>query len=309
MMFKNILVPLDSSDLAEQALPTAVRLAQSSRGAITLLHVLEQRSVLIPEGPDLLGHNLHTPQSIYSQAELAGREYLNNMEFGVARENPEITWHLRLEEGDPASLIVDVAAEQAIDLIVMSTHGYSGFTRWMLGSVTEKVLRHVSCPVLVIKDDTPIQEVLITLDGSALSESCLPFGIEVATSCGAVVTLLRVDDVSDNLDLDEVEALNQHEAGLGEQFQQNLQQEAVEYLERISDDYRRSKIPLQTAVRYGKAAPTILNFAEEKGIDLIVMSTHGRTGLARWRYGSITEKVLHGAACAMLIYRPEEMNT
>ncbi len=307
-MFKKILVPLDSSNLAEQALPTAVRLAQSSQGSITLLHVLEHNSVLIPEGPDLLGHNLHTPQSIYSLAEVAAREYLNQMEYGVARENPGINWHMRLEEGDPASLIVDVAAEEAVDLIVMSTHGYSGFTRWMLGSVTEKVIRHVSCPVLVVKDDTPIQEVLITLDGSALSESCLPFGIEVAVSCGAVVTLLRVDDTTDDINLDEIEDLNRHEAGLGEQFQQNLQQEVVDYLERISADYRRSKVPLQTAVRYGKAAQTIINFAEEKGIDLIVMSTHGRTGLARWRYGSITEKVLHGAACAMLIYRPEEMN-
>lgn len=304
-MFTKILVPLDSSDLAEYALPPAIRLAEQGPGTLTLLHVLEHQTVIIPEGPDLMGHNMYYPETSLSREETAGREYLAGLNFKVGQSEPTFTWHTRLEEGDPASRIVDVAEEEAIDLIVMSTHGYSGVTRWVLGSVAEKVLRYAPCPVLIVRDDIPMRHLLITLDGSKLAESGLPIGMSLAQAFAADVTLLRVDDDSDRVKAEDVVELNKQEHGLGERFRQGLYEQAGHYLENVAHQHHRDDVPIHTAVRYGKPAQAILNFAEEHDVDLIVMSTHGRTGLARWRYGSITEKVLRSADCALLISRPD----
>lgn len=304
-MFKKILVPLDSSDLAEYALSPAIQLAERFESELVLLHVLEHHTVFIPEGPDLMGHNINVPQTAYSQEEIAAREYLVGLNHKIGAAQPSFNCYTRLEDGDPASRILDTAVEEKADLIVMSTHGYSGVTRWVLGSVAEKVMRYAPCPVLVIRSQTPIRQVLITLDGSALAEASLTGGLAVAQALGAEVTLLRVDDSSDEIDPKEVIELNRNEPGLGERYRESLYQNAEEYLAHIQRRYRRDDLAIDTAVRFGKPAATILNYADAHHVDLIVMSTHGRTGLARWRYGSITEKVLRSANCAMLISRPD----
>ncbi len=304
-MFKKILVPLDSSDLAEYALSPAIQLAERFEAELVLLHVLEHHTVFIPEGPDLMGHNLNVPQTAFSREEVVAREYLVGINHKIGAAQPNFNCYTRLEDGDPASRILDTAVEEKADLIVMSTHGYSGVTRWVLGSVAEKVMRHAPCPVLVIRSSTPIQHALITLDGSSLAEASLPGGLAVAQALGADVTLLRVDDVSDEIDPREVTELNRNERGLGERYRESLYHHAEDYLARIQRQYRRDDLVVDTAVRFGKPAPTILTFAETHNIDLIIMSTHGRTGLARWRYGSVTEKVLRSADCAMLISRPD----
>lgn len=306
-MFTKILVPLDSSDLAEYALSPAIRLAGQFEGELVLLHVLDHQTVFIPEGPDLMGQ-ISFPESAFSQEGIAAREYLTGLNHKIGMGQPNFNCYTRLEDGDPASRILDTAVEEKVDLIVMSTHGYSGVTRWVLGSVAEKVMRHAPCPVLVIRSHDPIRQVLITLDGSALAEASLPNGLVVAQALGADVTLLRVDDGSDQVDPKEVRELNRGEPGLGERYQQSIYQNADEYLARIQQQYQRDDLVIDTAVRYGKPASTILNFAETHNVDLIIMSTHGRSGLARWRYGSITEKVLRSAECAMLISRPDFSN-
>lgn len=304
-MFKKILVPLDSSGLAEFALSPAIQLAERFESELVLLHVLEHHTVYLPEGPDLMGQ-MSFPETAFSREEIAAREYLVGINHKIGAGQPIFNCYTRLEDGDPASRILDTAAEEKADLIIMSTHGYSGVTRWVLGSVAEKVMRHAPCPVLVIRSHTPIRQALITLDGSALAEASLPGGLAVVQALGADVTLLRVDDASDQVDPKEVMQLNRGEPGLGERYQQSVYLDAEEYLARIQRQYRRDDLVIDTAVRYGKPAPTILNFAETHNVDLIIMSTHGRTGLARWRYGSITEKVLRSADCAMLISRPFE---
>lgn len=303
-MFRKILLPLDSSDLAEYALAPAIRLAQQANGELCLLHVLERHTVLVPEGPDVLGHTLYYPEMVYKRAEMLARNYLDGLQSELAREHANVTWRFLLQEGDPAARIVDTAVNEQVDLIVMSTHGYSGVTRWVLGSVAEKVLRHAPCPVLIVRDRTAFDHVLITLDGSKLAESSLSPGLDLAQAFEADVTLLRVDDASDEIDLQAVAELNNEEPGLGERFRLSIHQDMKQYLEQMRLKYRRDDVTVATTTNYGKPAPTILHFAETEDIDLIVMCTHGRTGLARWRYGSVTEKVLRGTNCAMFISRP-----
>ena len=99
-----------------------------------------------------------------------------------------------ITDGDEASTILETASAENVDLIVMTTHGRTGLTRWVLGSVTERVLHDAPCPVLVMRTSTPLQKVLITLDGSVIAEYALEPGLAVARALDAQVRLLAVAD-------------------------------------------------------------------------------------------------------------------
>lgn len=138
-MFKRILVPLDGSSLAEQALKPALALARRSGGQILLLRIPAFQQAIVP---DPAGQALVWPEIDGENSRIEAADYLRN----IQRINPQITMRTLVIDGDEASTIIDTAQEQDVNLIVMSTHGYSGFTRWMLGSVTEKVLRQAPAP-------------------------------------------------------------------------------------------------------------------------------------------------------------------
>ena len=200
-----------------------------------------------------------------------------------------------------AGAIVDTALSEQVDLIVMSTHGYSGLTRWVLGSVTEKVLRSAPCPVLAVRAARHPQKVLITLDGSPLSERAIEPGLAVAQSLNAAMTLLRVVP---RVSIDG--KLDKHERGLSRRMQEDLIEEAKDYLRGRSEAAARSGVMIKSEVRIGSPADIILEHIETYGTDLIVMATHGRTGLKRWVYGSVTAKVLRSVNCSMLVIRPTD---
>lgn len=281
-MFNKILVPLDGSTLSERALPPALALGQLPDTAIILARV--------PTGEDAstLTAGRH-PDQTRSDAQV----YLDTLRLSNLR--PGLNLRTRLMDGDAASAIVDTATAEAADLIVMSTHGYSGVTRWLLGSVTEKVLRTAPCPVLAVRTPRPIRQIAITLDGSELSERALAPGLELAQRLQADVTLLRcVPYAAINGALDETER------GLSRRLQQDVIDEAAAYLTARS----ARRVAIKTEVRVGPAADNIYEFVEAYSTDLIVMATHGRTGVQRWVYGSVTEKVLHSANASLLVFRP-----
>jgi nucleotide-binding universal stress UspA family protein len=145
--YKHILVPLDSSELAELALPHASVLARLNRAQLTLLHILRPIDHVI-EG--------NTPHTIFvdeQQEVLEGRalQYLRSISDQLTTD--AITVHTVVEVGSPAETIIHYATENQIDLIVMCSHGCSGVRRWVLGSVTDKVLRGTDVPVLLVRAD------------------------------------------------------------------------------------------------------------------------------------------------------------
>jgi nucleotide-binding universal stress UspA family protein len=174
-------------------------------------------------------------------------------------------------------VIIDVAEEESAELIVMSTRGHDGFAHLMLGSVTERVLHHAPCPVLAVRDDKPLNKILVTLDGSELSEAALEPAINTARRLEAEVTLLQV-----------VEKLKDEDAG---------------YLAGVAARYADDAVQPATVTLYGSPVTQILNHIQENEIDLVVMSTHGRSGIRRWLYGSVSEKLLRHAPCAVMIVR------
>ncbi len=304
-MFQRILVPLDGSELAERALEPAFTIAKQANGEVILLSVPFPKPIFVQE-QGWLSTPLPVDSLNNTEKELA--DYLQAKTAVLS--HPDCTVETEIIDGDAASVIVDTAAAKAADLIVMSTHGRSGFSRWMLGSVTERVLRNAPCPVLAIRSTAPISRVLIPLDRSELAGSALEPGLDLARTLDCQVTLLTVMK-SVHLTSSEWTHLESLESGLVRHFKDNLHAEHASYLRFVA----RTQVYLpeqaiKTAVAEGSAAEQILEFAERQQTDLIVMATHGYTGLRRWVYGSVTEKVLRGTTCSMLVVRPplDELN-
>jgi nucleotide-binding universal stress UspA family protein len=298
-VFKKILVPLDGSELAERALEPAFTLAQQDTGKVVLLSVPILKQMVVRERG---GYGVLLPHQSLEFSWNTLSNYLQSVQ--QAWTHPNLTTQTRVVDGDEASVIVDTAARENVDLIVMSTHGRSGLSRWVMGSVTEKVLRSATCPVLVIRSQRPLSRILITLDGSEFAERAVAPGLEVARRLGSQVTLLRMEQPV-SVAPEEIKQLEQVEYGLGTRLTEDLREEAKLYLGKIAQHYQRETgVMIKTVATIGPAATGILEYSEGHNIDLIVMATHGRTGLRRWVYGSVTEKVLRGAQCAMLIVRP-----
>jgi len=205
-------------------------------------------------------------------------------------------------------------ATKTADLIVMGSHGRTGLSRMMLGSVTQKIAASASCPVLVVKHpDIEVQlpwgerlkgaavahparhgflNILVPLDGSPLSEMALQEAKEIARAFEAVLVLFLV--LSAPL----------HLAGLPAGELNPADRMTVEaYLQRKQEALHKDGLMVEVVIRTGDAAMEILNYATERGIDLIAMTTHGWTGLKRWFLGSVAEKVLRASSIPVLLSR------
>jgi nucleotide-binding universal stress UspA family protein len=299
-MFKKILVPLDGFQAAEQALVVAGVLARAEAAQLLLLRSVQSFYTPAPVDAALTTEfEWSLPPSAAPGRQREAQAYL----AAIARrhECAGCTVHTCVEEGDAAGVIVDTATAEAVDLIVMSDQRRTGLR---LGNVTERVLHSVACPVLLTRTAAPIRRVLIALDGSPLGERALPPALAVARALGAQVVLLRVSDTL---------PLNPLEIGLmwewepvpsDRQTMDELRHAAEAYLRDAAARHGLGPDEAQTLVLDGAPADRIQEYARLSPIDLIAMSTHGRTGLRRWLYGSVTAKVMHSTDRAMLIVRP-----
>ncbi len=294
-MFERILVPLDGSKLAEEALRLAVRMARVASSELVLTRAVEVEMMVMPAEFEIIYH-----EQAETVRQRDARAYLQAIQ--TSEMCKDIPTQIVTQAGNPAAVILDTAAEKACDLIVMTTHGYRGLTRWLLGNVTERVLRNASCPVLVLRKDRLIQHILVPLDGSAHAETALAPAIEVAERLNATLTLLRVNDSLSRLDHSSLTALDQYQPGMAEEMRVAYAQQGEEYLAAIRARLD-TLVPVNILTTVGKPAENILDVAKYEECDLIVMSTHGRSGMRRWVYGSVTEKVLHSADTPLLIVR------
>jgi nucleotide-binding universal stress UspA family protein len=299
--FRKIVVPLDGSALAEQALEPAMTVARHQEAELTFMRAPVVETLAVPVTEPLGGVGLYWPEEGLDASREACQEYLD----AVAGKHRGEGVPLRVEvgEGRPDEAILAVSDEVGADLIVMSTHGYSGVTRWVLGSVTEKVLRASQVPVFVVRGSTSVQKMLVPLDGSALSEKAIEPALQVARALGADIVLFQAVPAK-RVDPRKVESLEAVEHGLGEAMARSDRTDAQHYLEKTRQRHEDAGVTIETAVGATPAAESILDYAEHNKIQLIAMATHGRSGLRRWIYGSVTEKVLHRGCCSMLIVPP-----
>lgn len=301
-MLHNILVPLDGSIAAETALVPAMQIARSTAAELLLLRALEMNYIAMPMVAG--GYEWTLPV-----AELEnGRREIADYLAGVRRLHDCAACHVRalVMEGDAASCVVDTAADEACDLIVMSTHGHTGVRRVLFGSVTERVLHAAPCPVLITRAKDPIRRILITLDGSVLGESVLAPALEIARAVEARVILMRVNEVIPLNPLDMAASWDWDIPEPEKKLMGERRQAAEAYLREVAGRHDLSPTEVETIVLDGAPVDRIQEFARLYNIDLLAMSTHGHTGLRRWLYGSVTAQVMRGSHCSMLVVRPPQ---
>ncbi len=145
-------------------------------------------------------------------------------------------------------------------------------------------------------------KILVPLDGSPLSEGALPPALEVARRFEARVILFRTSVLPEHLMVSPVPV----SPATYTEIEQSILDTTRDYLNEMKARHQDAGVPIETANSSGEAAKEILDFAKSQGVDLIVMSTHGRSGFQRWLFGSVAEKVMRHAPCPVLAVRPKE---
>ncbi len=293
---RRILCPTDFSGFSRHALDFSVALAKWYEAEVTVLHVLPR----IAPNPAYLPEPMVIPPAARERAlrEL-GRFVHESRRAGV-------TTQVVLEEGDTIPTIVNLAKRLPADLLALGTHGRGGFERFMLGSVTEKVLRKAPCPVLtlpravegaVAQEPALFKKILCPVDFSFCSQKSLEFAISLAEEADAHLTLLHVLEFAPDVDP------RQGAAPLVHEYRTRLENEARERLRAAVPTEVRQWCQVEELVRVGRPYSEILRAAEAHGAELIVIGVQGRSGLDLAVFGSTTQHVVRAARCPVLTIR------
>ncbi|MCX6006012.1 MAG: universal stress protein [Chloroflexi bacterium] len=301
-MYSNLLVPLDGSALAECVISHVLALASSSKNvSITFLYVVQPLDAPLVK--------TIYKKKIETESRAAAQSYLKKIcSRAVFKDNSSG----KVLSGKPADIIVEYAAANNMDLIVMATHGRSGPGKWFYGSVAEKVVHSSKVPIWLVKAASCQMSyghrkltVLAPLDGSKVAESVLPHVKELHKQLPhnkLDIVLMRVCEVfSPPITYPPPMAMSWDEYLDFEKAR--CKEICRNYLLEVQK--RLSKYGLKTRIEIpeGNPAEKLIGYANKSSVDLVVMSTHGRTGISKWAFGSIAEKVLKGANCPILLIR------
>lgn len=298
-MFTKIVVPLDSSRNAELVLPFVLEIASAFGSQLHLIQVLSDDS---------------------SENGANGIHYLSNIENSLHNELKKrnaarpVSVFRHILTGNPAGNILRFTDDNQIDLIALTNYGVSGEGAWAMGSVAYKIIQAGKQSVLVVKKPAAgiinvkpqIKKLLVPLDGSTTGEAAIPSAQAIADSMNAELVLMRVV-VPSSMQRDSFlsyttevleELIKQAEKG-----QEERKTAAQSYLEQVKEKLAQDGISASGVVKLGYPPEQLFNYAETAGIDLIVMSSHGRSGISRWMMGSVTEKMLETGNTPILVVR------
>ena len=299
-MYTKILIPLDGSKTAEKVLPYARYLAGKLKLPVELLAVIDMAEM----ASHIPAEKARFFDSMIEEGVKKSASYLR----GVAGTFGDANVKCTVEKGRADEVILAKGETDTGTLICMATHGRSGLDRFLLGSVTEKVLRAAANPLLLVRatqeaksDGTAVlKSIVVPLDGSELAESIIPTAAEKAKELGLEVILFRAhhlptsayasDEMYSAVDYDEVIA--------------GVRDEATQYLEKKAAEVKKLGVEKVSVVsKEGFAADEIITLARKNPDTLIAMCSHGRTGVKRWMLGSVTEAVVRHSGDPVLVMR------
>ena len=290
MAFKKILCPIDFSSGSKHAMRVALRVANEADAELVLAHVWHLPPLAVTSELPLPADTI---QRMIADEE---RGLAQALEEALAYGAKRVT--ARFLTGLPWSEIVEaVEQDPAFDLIVIGTHGRTGLARVLLGSVAEKVVRHAPCPVLATRPPggiEPFDRVLVPIDFSASSQRATQLAARMVKP-GGHITLLHVIEVPVTFSGELPEDV----------LLEHIDRRASEYVERVATKLRSETAgSVETQTRVGHpGAQTLLVLAEQPAYDLVVMGSHGRTGIMRVLLGSVAEKIVRHAHCPVLVER------
>ncbi|BCL78629.1 universal stress protein [Ktedonobacteria bacterium brp13] len=321
-LFHKILVPLDSSSLAEEAIPLAAHIAHTCNAEVLLLRVVPPSSCIpmYPYTP------LNLAEPMREAAFSCAREYLKRVTTFTHLDTLKV--HTDIQMGGSAATIIDSSRVHGVDLIVMRSHGETGFTRWVMGSTAQQLVRYSPIPVLVIRGTqsqllplTHSPRVLIALDGSSLAEEAIrpaaQLSAALAQSDRGAIHLTRV--------VERIVPRHPKEKAAAEQQNKEHRAEAEAYLKQVKERFLVGDLATlnlnitSSVVAYFDLEEITKRILEESscigdepgftGCDIIAMTTHGRHGFQHFLFGSFTEAVFDAAPQPILVIhavKPEE---
>ncbi len=318
---QRILIPLDGSELATQVFPYAQTMGRLLSARLSLLHIISeaQRKHFFRHHPEIAHATSEAPlpestaagemdERIFPVLRAYAEEYLNPIAEDLRKEGMDVEVDVLF--GAPAGCIVESARHKGATMIAMVTHGYSGLRRWALGSVTDRVVHAAERPVFVVRGSDPplatssaLRRILVPLDGSDCARQALPLATQFAIQARAQLHLVHAI------------------APLGEQptlirasmsaslFADTLGKTrawAATHLNDTANELRQQGLDVLIHLIEGHPAEVIIEEARQLQSDMIVMATHGYSGIQRWTLGSVTDKVLHATTTPLLIVQAQE---
>jgi nucleotide-binding universal stress UspA family protein len=296
-MIDRILYATDLSSASEAAWDEARRLGRLFGAEILILHVVAPPLPVFPvEG--------YFPADIYAEilrdARRNAEKALDRLLGSIAGSGLNV--RLRLEEGPAASRILEVATQEAANLLVVGTHGRTGLKRATLGSIADRMVRQATCPVLTVRprsESAPrreIRRICYATDFSPTARAAWPWVVAIARAASAEVDLVHVtfEPVVDHHM--PTEAIGR----MAQLLQEQGRIEVERFLERSALPRERIHVHLSP----GAPEEQIVHRAQERAADLIVMGTHGWSGVLRWMLGSVARSVIQMAPCPVLTIAP-----
>ncbi len=292
------LVPLDGSRLAESVLPVVQQVASAFHAQVTLLHIVE----------------VHPPTAIHGEPHLTGvsqaQAYLEEIATRLRSSGIVVEIHVHQEKEDNvARSIVQHSQEMNVDLVIMCTHGHGGLRELLFGSKAQQALQQGTQSILLLfprEDDSispfNLQRILVPLDGTAAHERALPIAIMIARTFGAELHLVLVIPTLATLSGD------QAVSGLllpstTRAILDLSQEDAADYLEQVIARCRAEGVVAHAEVLRGDIVPEVLGLAERLNVDLIVLASHGRTGLDALFTGSVASRIAGRKIRPLLLVR------
>jgi nucleotide-binding universal stress UspA family protein len=302
--FNRVLIPLDGSDLAEQAIPFAHAVTQD-QGTMIYVQVVPEAEPL----RSLTGGPVASAEEVASIFQESARGDLTTAAErwdGIAP-----TYEIAVGVGDPAETILALGKDHNADLIVIASHGRGALGRWTFGSVADRLSRTSTVPVMIIRprdaapevDTLPVfDRILLLTDGSERSKSSIDEAADLAKKLGKPVTLVR--SVFPEAELAPATGYGAvYAPELYEELTKSVEAEAIKSLEEIVEQVESHGATAEYLLVHGPAAQTIASLATPD--DLIVLTSHGRSGFKRWLLGSVAEKLVRDAPCPVMLVRSD----
>lgn len=286
-MIHHILVPLDGSELAECVLPHLVAIAPVTGARVTLIHVLERTPARNGNASliDPLGWHMQKQESQSYLDRIAGR--LQTLDVQVEQV---------ILEGNPAEALIEFTRNNAVDLLVLSTHGRTGLSEWNVSSVVQKILLRSYKSILLVRAYTnPAPEVkyerlFLAIDGSMRAEYILPFAMNLAQSHQSNVILGTVIERPQPI---QRFPLSEQDMTWIQQFTERNQQDASHYLEQLTTQFALKGLSAEAKIMISdNALGSVHDMIEDTGADLVMIAAHGYSGERRWPYGSIASGLI-----------------
>ena len=303
---KKILYPTDFGESAEEALQYAAMFASQYDAELTMMHVVS-----------LFSDGSATAEKQISEMEQYAEKFADQLhqqadEIIDRTIEDESYRHLKMKKlivrgFSPSQGIIRAAEEEDIDLIVTGTYGRGGVSHLLFGSTAEHVVRMANCPVLTVRHHAPhifdfqrIRSILFPTDFSECSMKALPYALSFAESYSASLHVLHVFEQRIHPAFYIIDKTTPFDTDEG------LRDRTLDALDEFVYDELKDKIDFKCAVASGKPFVEIINYARANKIDLIVIATHGLTGLENMVIGSTTERVVRKAPCPVLSIKDPE---